>query len=113
MPAIPQAFPQHTSKLQLEPPKVLTEDNYRHSCNPGYRNSCIRKLRKSILRCHAPVGHHLEPGAVLAEGQHQLASRSITLFGYDDLRLALQLLIVLPINFLAENEHHQIGVLLD
>src|SRR5260370_39187528 len=94
---------------QVKASKLLRQQNYRHSCNPNYRQSC---KPESLLRRHSAVGHHLETGAILAESQHEFARRTIALLRNDNLRLTLQIGIVLTVNFLAEDEHHQVGVLL-
>src|SRR5271167_1341768 len=69
---------------------------------------------KSLFwRCHSVGQHGLESGRVLQECQVHAARRAITLFGDDKLRFSLQVGIVLLVNLFAENESHDVGVLLD
>src|SRR4029077_20303261 len=47
------------------------------------------------------------------EGHSDFSDRTVALFGNNDLGLTLQFGIVLLVDFFAEDEHYQVGILLD
>ena len=60
-----------------------------------------------------PVIGLVKSGEILPESQNDFPSGTVPLLGDNNLRLALQVGIILLVNFLTENEHHHVGVLLD
>src|ERR1035438_5157297 len=69
--------------------------------------------RKLVFGRQAAFDHRLESSAAFQERQIDPADGTISLFGNNDLSLALKIGIVLLVNFFAKDEHHQISILLD
>src|SRR5579859_7659737 len=109
--SIPQAFPQAEplySRPHSRPrnPKLL-------QYLPYLTPYGIRCIDSSLFRAPSAFRQRLESGAVFEERHFDFADGTIALLGNNDFSAALQFGIVLLVDFFAEDEHHQIGILLD
>src|SRR5580704_6712449 len=52
-------------------------------------------------------------GGIVQEGEVELANRPIALLGDDDFRPALEVGVVLLVDFLTKDKHNNVGILLD
>ena len=78
---------------------------------PRYRG--IPVGARLFLGSQPTLGQGLKSGAVFEERHFHPPDGAVALLGNNDLGAALQLRIILLIDFFAEDEHDEIGILFD
>src|SRR3979411_187182 len=79
---------------------------------PG-QSTVIPVPSQLLIGGHSALNQRLKSGAVFDECHSDLADRTVALLGDNDLGFALDVGIVLLVDLFAEDEHYEVGILLD